>query len=84
MKSKMQTEERKIQREIDFTDWWFSEHKGAPTYADAIEWADKTMIEKAFEWLCANMVDSNYLGANTLRALNKAEFIQNFKKAMEE
>ena len=50
----------------------------------AMEWADKTMIEKAFEWLCANMVDNNYLGANTLRALNKAEFIQNFKKAMED
>lgn len=50
----------------------------------AMKWADKTMIEKAFEWLCANMVDNNYLGANTLRALNKAEFIQNFKKAMEE
>lgn len=52
--------------------------------SDAIKWADKTMIEKAFEWLCANMVDSNYLGANTLCALNKAEFIQKFKKAMEE
>lgn len=50
----------------------------------AMEWADKTMIEKAFEWLCANMVDNNYLGANTLIALKKAEFIQKFKKAMEE
>lgn len=50
----------------------------------AMEWADKTMIEKAYEWLCANMVDNNYLGANTLRVLNKAEFIQNFKKAMED
>lgn len=50
----------------------------------AMEWADKTMIEKAFEWLCANMVDSTYFGTNTLRTLNKAEFIQNFKKAMEE
>lgn len=50
----------------------------------AMEWADKTMIEKAFEWLCANMVDDTYLGANTLIALKKAEFIQKFKKAMEE
>lgn len=50
----------------------------------AMEWADKTMIEKAFEWLCANMVDNTYLGANTLIALKKAEFIQKFKKAMEE
>ena len=55
----------------------------AITASDAIRWADKAMIEKAFEWLCANMVDNTYLGANTLIALNKAEFIQNFKKAME-
>ena len=41
------------------------------------------MIEKAFEWLCANMVDNTYLGANTLIALKKAEFIQKFKKAIE-
>ena len=25
------------------------------TASDAIAWADKTMIEKACEWLCANM-----------------------------
>lgn len=39
----MTREERKIQREIDFTDWWLREHKmeGIPTYADAIEWADE-------------------------------------------
>ena len=82
----MTKEEREIQREIDFTDWWLKEHKmeGAPTYADAIAWADRTMIEKAFEWLCANMVDNTYLGANTLIALKKAEFIQKFKKSMEE
>lgn len=39
----MTREERKIQREIDFTDWWLREYKmeGIPTYADAIEWADE-------------------------------------------
>lgn len=54
------------------------------SFEEGAKWGDKTMIEKAYKWLCANMVDSTYLGANTLIALNKAEFIQNFKKAMEE
>lgn len=79
------TREEEIQKLID-------EETGIDNYgssdyqvglSDGVRLADKTMIEKAFEWLCANMVDNNYLGANTLRALNKAEFIQNFKKAME-
>lgn len=32
--------EQEIQREIEFTDWWFKEYDNAPTYADAIAWAD--------------------------------------------
>lgn len=80
----MTREEREIQREIDFTDWWLKEHKmeGAPTYADAIAWADRTMIEKACEWLSLNMTDIAYFGMNG--DLYKPEFIQNFKLAMEE
>lgn len=32
--------EQEIEREVAFTDWWFKEHHKAPTYADAIAWAD--------------------------------------------
>lgn len=40
------------EREIAFMDWWLENHKGeSPTFADAIAWADKTMVEKACEWL---------------------------------
>ena len=34
------TREKEIEREIEFTDWWFKENHKAPTYADAIAWAD--------------------------------------------
>lgn len=44
----------------------------------------REMIEKACEWLCKNMTDSAYLGANTLLSFHKVEFIERFKKAMEE
>lgn len=71
----MTREEQKIQREIDFTDWWLREHKmeGAPTYADAIAWADRTMIEKACSWL----LKGGYF-------VNNTETINDFKRAMEE
>ena len=41
-------------------------------YIDGAEWADKTMIDKACEWLEENLWDSI-----------KTEFIENFRKAME-
>ena len=31
----------KIEREIAFTNDWYSKNKEMPTYADAIEWTDK-------------------------------------------
>lgn len=49
---------------------------------EAIKWADKTIIEKACEWLSLNMTDIAYFGMNG--DLYKPEFIQNFKKAMNE
>lgn len=41
-------------------------------------------IEKACEWLCKNMTDSAYLGANTLMTLHKVDFVERFRKAMNE
>lgn len=44
------------------------------------EWADKTMLDKACEWLCMNMTSIEYFGING--NIIKPNFIQRFKKAM--
>ena len=77
----MTREERKIQREIDFTDWWLREHKmeGAPTYADAIAWADKTTINKAIDILSDMSNDGHLIDIH-----NYEEFEKQFIKKMEE
>lgn len=77
----MTREERKIQREIDFTDWWLIEHKmeGIPTYADAIEWADRTMIKKAIDILIDLSNDGCLIDIH-----NHEEFEKQFRKKMEE
>ena len=63
-------------------------------FADAIdafeagaEWANKTMIEKACEWLYNQALDGFYNedGTNILLSDGtKEKFIKSFKKAMEE
>lgn len=66
-------------REEQFVSDWFLARKmdKEPTYADAIEWADKTMIDKACEWL--------YVYYPTLERSKSAEDAwDKFKKAMEE
>lgn len=45
-------------------------------------WQKKALIEKACMWLSLNMTDIAYFGMNG--NLYKPEFIQNFKRAMEE
>lgn len=79
-------------REDLLKDEWVKENFGdacypnylEPNFEAGVEYGERKAIEKAYEWLCANMVDNTYLGANTLIVLKKAEFIQKFKKAMEE
>lgn len=66
-------------REEQFVSDWFVTRKmdKEPTYADAIKWADKTMIEKACEWL--------YVYYPTLeKAMSFEDAWEHFKKAMEE
>ena len=65
--------DKSIEREIEFTDWWYFHNKKSPTYADAIEWADRTMIDKACELL--KRYNSGVRGK---------ELIEAFRKAMEE
>lgn len=72
----------KIEREIAFTDEWFSKSKEMPTYADAIEWADRTMIDKVCKWLSLNMTDAVYMGCHGQAVLSKVDLIQGVKTAM--
>ena len=71
--------DKQIEREEAFCDDWYMVRKmgKTPTYADAIAWADKTMIEKACKWL--------YVYYPTLeRAKSFEDAWEKFKKAMEE
>lgn len=44
-----------MERESLFCDAWFKEHKGErPTYADAIAWAEKAMLNKFEHFLKKN------------------------------
>ena len=55
----MKSEDYKIEREEAFCDDWYMVRKmgKTPTYADAIAWADKTMIDKATQWLFEHVYD---------------------------
>lgn len=68
--------EKQLDREENFTSWYFQNVKGAPTFSDAIEWARKQTIEdakSAFNKACGWL--STYTWYN--------EVVEEFKKAME-
>ena len=48
--------DKQIEREEAFCEDWYMTRKmeKTPTYADAIAWADKTMIDKMVAWLKNN------------------------------
>ena len=77
----------KIEREIAFTDDWYSKNKGMPTYADAIAWADETMIEKACEYLIThfwqNVDDDNDPIIESVHNITLDNFIKDFKRYLE-
>ena len=73
--------------EIEFA--WFkkevqSNHRyDEKSFKEAAEWADKTMIEKAYEWILSNM--PKYVKANKLDVfINNLDMASDFRKAMEE
>ena len=41
--------EKQLDREENFTTWYFQNVKGVPTFSDAIEWARKQTIDEACE-----------------------------------
>lgn len=70
--------EIKMEREEAFCIDWYMVRKmnKTPTFADAIEWADKTMVEKATQWLFENVYD--YLNPED------QERVESFRKYLEE
>ena len=53
--------EAEYNRETAFADWYLKNEKGTPTYSDAIEWARKDLLDKAFEFANARY-DLDYCG----------------------
>ena len=74
------------EREIAFMDWWLENHKGKlPTFADAIAWADKTMVEKACEWLSTETYSYTWVSYDQYESgVMIDKFLNDFRKAMEE
>ena len=53
------------------------------TVGNVLKWADKTMIEKACDWIISNM--PKYVKANKLDVfINNLDMANDFKQAMEE
>ena len=68
--------EAEYNRETAFVDWYLKNGKGTPTYSDAIEWARKDLLDKAWP-LAYSMYQA---GRDNLIPLTKDEFC----KTMEE
>ncbi len=73
--------------EIEFA--WFlkevqSNHRyDEKSFKEAVEWADKTRIEKAYEWILSNM--PKYVKADKLDVfINNLDMASDFRKAMED
>ena len=55
----------------------------ADAFEEGTEWADKTMIKKAYEWIISNM--PKYIKAYKLDVfINNEDMANDFKRAMEE
>ena len=74
--------DKQIEREEAFCDDWYMVRKmgKTPTYADAIAWADKTMIEKVYVWLDEHWND--YFEED--EDFNGWHMMRDFRKTMEE
>lgn len=73
--------------EIEFA--WFnkevqSNHRyDEKSFKEAAKWADKTMLDKAYNWILSSM--SKYVKANKLDVfINNLDMASDFRKAMEE
>lgn len=75
--------DKQIEREEAFCeDWYMTRKMGkTPTYADAIAWADKTMIEKAWDQFQCMALD--YMQGD-ITDVKWGSMKEDFLKAMEE
>lgn len=75
--------DKQIEREEAFCEDWYMTRKmeKTPTYADAIAWADKTMIEKAWDWFYNMALD--YMSGD-ITDVKWGSMKEDFFKAMEE
>lgn len=64
------------EREVAFCDAWFAENNQFPTFGHAIEWADRTMVERAICFIEDAVCDG------TIETGNMARLIENFKEVM--
>lgn len=73
---KRELRDEATEREVAFCDAWFAENNQFPTFGHAIEWADRTMVERASAYyegfLCPLLKDYKKVKKVT----------ENFKKAM--
>lgn len=67
---------KQLDREENFTTWYFQNVKGVPTFSDAIEWARKQTIDEVCEWM---MNFKNDAGQFPLY-----DYVGNFRKTMED
>ena len=67
---------KQLDREENFTSWYFQNVKGVPTFSDAIEWATKQTIDEVCEWM------TNFKNGNG--EFHLYDFVGNLRKSMEE
>ena len=67
---------KQLDREENFTSWYFQNVKGVPTFSDAIEWSRKQTIDEVCEWM---MNFKNATGQFPLY-----DYVGNFRKTLEE
>ena len=67
---------KQLDREENFTTWYFQNVKGAPTFSDAIEWSRKQTIDEVCDWF------KNYMAFGTGKTVNNLMAL--LRKALEE
>ena len=64
---------KQLDREENFTSWYFQNVKGVPTFSDAIEWSRKQTIDEVCNWFKTNVKwMSNQLMSILMYELRKA------------
>ena len=80
--------EEALAHEVAFIDDWLDGHKTLPTFAEALEWEKNRVVDKACEWLRINLYNTQdncgYKVVASFDSVYIKEFIEHFKRAMEE